>query len=96
MQPIILAGGLGTRLRTVVNDRPKVMAEIDGKPFLAYLLYLLKKHGFKEAVISTGYMKEYIQEYFGDSFMGLRLHYCPEETPLGTGGAIEFAFKEIG
>ncbi|MBI4641031.1 MAG: NTP transferase domain-containing protein, partial [Candidatus Tectomicrobia bacterium] len=66
----ILAGGLGTRLRAVVADRPKVLAEVQGWPFLAYLLDQLVEAGVKEVVLCTGYLGEQVQALFGDRYNG--------------------------
>ena len=88
---IILAGGLGTRLRKVVSDRPKVMADLNGKPFLYYLLDQLADAGIKQVVISTGHMALIIEETIGSSYKGLEVDYCREETPLGTAGALKLA-----
>ena len=86
---IILAGGLGTRLRKVIKDIPKPMADIDGKPFLEYLLYFLSKQGMERVILSVGYKSEVIMKYFGNSFLGMELLYSVEMEPLGTGGAIK-------
>lgn len=88
---VILAGGLGTRLRSVVSDRPKVMAEVSGKPFLSYLLEQLIKAGFEEIILSTGYKAEQIEDFFGDNYNGLNIIYSREDIPLGTGGAVKLA-----
>src|SRR5690242_229368 len=85
---IILAGGFGTRLQSVVRDIPKPMAEISGKPFLEYLLRYLEQQGIKKSILSIGYKWETIQHHFGDSFGGMKLEYSVESEPLGTGGAI--------
>lgn len=87
-EAIILAGGLGTRLRSVVADRPKVLAPVAGRPFLHWLLQGLARQGFARAVLATGYMAEAVRDAVGESFAGLAVAYSPEETPLGTGGAI--------
>jgi len=65
MQAIILAGGFGTRLQSIVKDVPKPMATIDKKPFLAYILQYLQQQGFKSCIISVGYLQEKIISYFG-------------------------------
>lgn len=88
---VILAGGLGRRLRPLVADRPKVLAEIRGRPFLAYLLDQLHMAGLSYAVLCTGYMGKMMQETFGDRYRDLRLVYSQETTPLGTGGALRLA-----
>lgn len=87
----ILAGGLGTRLRSVVSDRPKVMAAIGGRPFLAYLLWKLEKAGAHQVVLCTGHMGEIIRAVFGDAYGMLGLEYSQETVPLGTGGAVRHA-----
>lgn len=87
----ILAGGLGTRLRPVVADRPKVMAEITGRPFLEYLLAQLAEAGCRSVVLCTGYLGEQIQSRFGTRFDGVSLHYSREPQALGTGGALRLA-----
>lgn len=85
----ILAGGLGTRLRSVVADRPKVMAEVRGRPFLAYLLEQLAQAGFKHTVLCTGYLGEQVKATFGDTYSSLHLQYSQESSPLGTAGALQ-------
>lgn len=95
MQAIILAGGFGTRLKSVVQDLPKPMALINGKPFLEYIFKYLKKQGIKEVILSVFYKKEVIKEYFKDSFDGINIIYNEEKEPLGTGGAIKDALKFV-
>ncbi len=85
---IVLAGGFGTRLQSVVKDLPKPMADIAGKPFLEYLLRYLQSQGLKKIILSVGYKWESIFHYFGNRFDQLELHYVVEDEPLGTGGAI--------
>ncbi|MGD1805099.1 nucleotidyltransferase family protein [Dapis sp. BLCC M126] len=87
----ILGGGLGTRLRSVVADRPKVIAEVGNKPFLAYLLEQLANVGVKKVVICTGYLGEQIKTTFGDSYGNLELIYSQEQSQLGTAGALRLA-----
>ncbi len=94
-EAVVLAGGLGTRLREVVKDVPKPMADINGKPFLEYLLLFLNKQDIEKVVLSVGYRYEVIKEYFGDSFLNIHLLYSIEEEPLGTGGAIKKALSFI-
>ena len=73
-QAVILAGGLGTRLRPITDTIPKPMVPIHGKPFLEYLLELLKENGIKEVVLCLGYLPEKITEYFGDgSKFGIKI-----------------------
>ena len=93
MEAIILAGGLGTRLRNTVSGIPKPMAPVNGKPFLFHILNWLKEYPLDKIVISTGYVSELIIEYFGKKFHGIPLEYTVEQIPLGTGGAIRFAMQ---
>jgi D-glycero-alpha-D-manno-heptose 1-phosphate guanylyltransferase len=88
---IILAGGKGTRLREVVADRPKVLAPVAGRPFLAYLLDQIERAGVCRVILSTGHMAEQFAEAIGYKHNGLTIEYAHEESPLGTGGAIKFA-----
>jgi NDP-sugar pyrophosphorylase family protein len=91
MGAAVLAGGLGSRLRPVVMDRPKVLAEVGGRPFLAYILDQLDQAGVREVVLCTGYMAESIWRAFGDRYKSLTLKYSEEMQPLGTGGALRQA-----
>ena len=93
---LILAGGLGTRLQKVVSDRSKVMAEINGKSFLCYLLDQLAEADIERAVVSTGYMAEQIEERIGGKYKDVEIVYSKEENPLGTGGALKLAVRVIG
>ncbi|EAJ6134974.1 TPA: nucleotidyltransferase family protein [Campylobacter lari] len=95
MQAIVLAGGLGTRLKSVVQDLPKPMAPINGKPFLAFVLEYLKKQGIAEVILSVSYKYELIQEHFKDEFEGMKIRYNIEKELLGTGGAIKDALEFI-
>lgn len=91
---VILAGGKGTRLRSVITDLPKPMAPVAGKPFLHYLLEFLKSKGAQRIVLATGYMHEAIESHFGNDFNGIELEYSIEKEPLGTGGAIKLAVSK--
>jgi len=93
MEAIILAGGFGTRLKSVVPDLPKPMAPIQGKPFLEILLTMLAKQGFNRIVLSLGFLAEKIVAHFGSQFAGMHLEYEIENSPLGTGGAIRSALQ---
>lgn len=95
MQAIILAGGLGTRLRSVVPDLPKPMAPVAGRPFLAWVLDALVAADFRRAVLAVGYRFEAIQDYFGQAYRGLELAYSVESSPLGTGGALRLALDQV-
>lgn len=87
----ILAGGLGTRLRAVVADRPKVLADVGGRPFLAYLLDQVADAGVRTVVLCTGYLGEQVQAVFGRIYGRLQLVYSQESSPLGTAGALRLA-----
>lgn len=90
MQAIILAGGLGTRLKNVVPDRPKPMAIVGGRPFLEYLICQLRQYNVNNVILSVGYKSEMIIDYFKDGKQfGVNIDYCIEDRPLGTGGAIK-------
>jgi NDP-sugar pyrophosphorylase family protein len=87
----ILAGGFGTRLRSLVSDRPKVMAEIAGRPFLYYLLDQLADGRVTDVILCTGHRSEQIQAALGASYRSLRITYSRESAPLGTAGALRHA-----
>lgn len=92
----ILCGGLGTRLRTVLSDRPKSMAHVAGVPFLQLLIEKLKAEGVRELALGTGYLAEAIETYFGDgSRFGISISYSQENKPLGTGGALRNALPQL-
>ena len=91
---IILAGGFGTRLQSVVADVPKPMAPINGIPFLNYQLMYLKHYGIKNIIFSTGYLSEKISEYYKRDFNGLTISYSHESSPMGTGGGIRLALDK--
>ena len=91
----LLAGGLGTRLRAAVADRPKVLAEVDGRPFLALLLERLAEAGVHRAVLCTGHMADQVEAALGHSFAGMALDYSREAEPLGTGGALRLAASRL-
>jgi D-glycero-alpha-D-manno-heptose 1-phosphate guanylyltransferase len=87
-EAVILVGGLGTRLKSVVSDLPKPMANVAGRPFLAYLLDYCKRQNMQRIVLCAGYKHEAIIDYFGHSYNGMELLYSIEDEPLGTGGAL--------
>jgi len=95
MEAIVLAGGKGTRLQSVVSDLPKPMAPVAGRPFLAHLLDLLQRQGVTEVVLSVGYMHEKIIDAFGRRYCDIRLRYAIEEQPLGTGGGLRQALAMV-
>lgn len=93
-EAVVLAGGFGTRLRSVVSDVPKPMARVAGRPFLELLLAHLARNGFGRVVLSVGYMADVIREHFGETWQGMRIAYAIEAEPLGTGGAIRLALAQ--
>ncbi len=91
---LILAGGFGTRLSQVVKDVPKPMAPVADRPFLEYQIEFLRKQGFRQFTLLTGYLSEVIERHFGDgSAFGVEISYSVETEPLGTGGAIRMAME---
>lgn len=94
MEAIVLAGGLGTRLRSVVPDLPKSLAPVAGRQFLAIVLETLAAQGFTSVVLSVGYRWELIQAAIGDAFAGMTIRYAVENQPLGTGGAIRMSVRQ--
>jgi D-glycero-alpha-D-manno-heptose 1-phosphate guanylyltransferase len=91
---IILAGGLGTRLRDTVPDLPKCMAPVAGRPFLFYVINYLRSQGIEKFIFSLGYKHGIIEEWLADQFATLDYQCVIEEEPLGTGGAILLACKK--
>ncbi len=94
-EAIVLAGGLGTRLKGVISDIPKPMAPVANHPFLKYILDYLKKQGIERVILSVGYKYEVIQDFFGDNYLGLGLIYSVEKEPLGTGGGMRLAIDHL-
>lgn len=94
-EAIILAGGFGTRLQTVVSDVPKPMAPICGRPFLEYQLDYLVSQGVERVVLSLGYLPDVVKKHFGNRYKSLEIVYAVEKDPLGTGGAIAYAAQHI-
>lgn len=93
-EAIILAGGLGTRLKSVVPDVPKGLAPIQGQPFLRIMLSMLASKGFHRVIMSLGYEAQKIIDCFGDSYAGMTIKYAIESAPLGTGGGIRLALEQ--
>ncbi len=87
-EAIILAGGLGTRLKSAVPDLPKCMAPINGRPFLAFLIDHLRQEGVQSFIFSLGYRHEVIELFLKTAYPGLSYKCSIEEEPLGTGGAV--------
>jgi NDP-sugar pyrophosphorylase family protein len=88
---LVLVGGLGTRLRAVLADRPKPLAEVAGRPFVCRILDQLAAAGFREAVLCTGHLGDRVEAALGSTHGSLRLRYSHEDSPLGTGGALRNA-----
>jgi D-glycero-alpha-D-manno-heptose 1-phosphate guanylyltransferase len=95
MKAIILAGGLGTRLRSVCADRPKPMADLNGRPFLSVLMEYWKRQGVSHFILSVGYLHQIVIDVFGSSFEGIPIDYAIEPSPLGTGGGLLLALKHL-
>lgn len=93
MQAIILAGGLGTRLKSVVADKPKVLSPVAGKPFLYYIIEYLQKQGVDKYIFALGYLSEQVIGFLKENYSNLAYQYTIEETPLGTGGGIKKAIQ---
>jgi len=95
-QAVILAGGLGTRMRPVTETIPKPMIPVCGKPFLEHQLTLLRKHGMERVLLLVSYLGEQIEEYFqqGDT-LNMKIGYSYEPSPLGTGGALKNASSKL-
>lgn len=93
MQMVILAGGMGTRMRPLTEGRPKAMIMVDNKPFLEYQIELLKKHRITEIVLCVGYLADQIKDYFGDGGrFGVEIRYSEEKSQLlGMAGALKNA-----
>jgi len=92
-EAIVLAGGFGTRLQSVVSDVPKPMAPVAGRPFLTYLLDRLGHQEYQHVVLATGYLHEKVEAFFGNEYHGISIDYAREFSPLGTGGAIVNALQ---
>ncbi len=94
-EAIVLAGGLGTRLKQVVPDLPKSLAPIAGRPFMSYLLDYVKKEGIKKFVFALGYKTELIENFVKGYLPKDSYTFSIETEPLGTGGAVYKACKQI-
>ncbi|MBI5206283.1 MAG: nucleotidyltransferase family protein [Candidatus Firestonebacteria bacterium] len=96
MQVVILAGGIGTRLRPLTYKIPKPMVVINNKPFLEYQLAYIKSFNLKKILLLVSYLGDQIEAYFGNgSNFGLNISYSYEKTPLGTGGALKNAEDKL-
>jgi len=93
---LILCGGVGSRLQSVIKDVPKILATINGKPFLYYLLKYLEQFDLREIILCTGYMHDQIYDWVVNNYFGLiKIKFSREDEPLGTGGAIKNAERLI-
>jgi NDP-sugar pyrophosphorylase family protein len=96
MKAFILAAGLGTRLRSLGLDLPKVMVPVGGKPLLEHHLELFKRQGIRELIVNLHYLPEKITSYFGDgSRFGVKITYSREPELLGTAGAVKKMEREL-
>ncbi|MBS1266857.1 MAG: Bifunctional protein GlmU [Candidatus Woesearchaeota archaeon] len=96
LNAVILAGGLGTRLRPLTDNTPKPLLPIKGKPILLHIIENLKKYGVKDIVLAVCFEADKIKDYFGDgSKFKVNVSYCIEKEPLGTGGAIKLASRDF-
>ncbi|HEY6929160.1 MAG TPA: nucleotidyltransferase family protein [Thermoanaerobaculia bacterium] len=94
---LILAGGLGSRLREVISDRPKAMAPVAGKPFVEWLLLAFREQGIQRFLFCTGHFADAISGHFGDGRRwNVEISYSHETEPLGTGGALALASRKVG
>lgn len=92
---VLLAGGIGARLRSLFPDIPKVMVRVKGRPFLEWILLFLKDSGFSDFIISCGYLAEKIEAYFKNTVWHNEIRFLKEDMPLGTGGAVIFVSNQI-
>lgn len=96
MQAIILCGGQGTRLRSVIGERQKTMTEVDNEPFLVNVIKYLKRYKITNVIFATGYKSKEVRDYFGDKYyFGVEVSYAEEKIALGTGGAIRNCLDKI-
>jgi D-glycero-alpha-D-manno-heptose 1-phosphate guanylyltransferase len=93
-EAIILAGGLGTRLRAALPDLPKCMAPVGGKPFISHLVDHFRFRGVERFILSLGYKHEIIEEYFTAHYPDADVQFSIEQEPLGTGGAVRLACRK--
>ena len=94
MECVVLAGGKGTRLRSVVSDLPKCMAPVAGRPFLAWLLDDLREAGFDHIILSLGYKHEAVEAWVATRPDRDSITCVVEEEPLGTGGGVRLALRQ--
>jgi len=94
MECIVLAGGLGTRLRGVIGEQPKCMASVAGRPFLAYLFQYLARQGCTKVILSLGYKYEVVLDWLGQQQLPFAVEWVIEDEPLGTGGGMKLALDK--
>jgi mannose-1-phosphate guanylyltransferase len=95
MRAIVLAGGLGMRLRPLTDDKPKALIPIRGRPIAEYQIeWLIKEGGVNAVTFACGYKWEKLREHFGSTFNGISIDYSVEEEPLGTGGGVKRALSQ--
>jgi len=92
---VILAGGLGTRLRSSIGETPKPLADIAGRPFIFYVLSYLQRLGIRDVLLAVGYKKEEVEKALGQEAQEMSIRYSREEVPLGTGGALKQALRLV-
>jgi len=95
MEAIILAGGVGSRLKEAVSDVPKPMAPVSGRPFLEYLLDYWSNQGVTRVVLSVGYKHHIIEQHFSGRYKGMAIDYAVETQPRGTGGGLLLALVHL-
>lgn len=94
MEAILLAGGFGKRLKDITKNSPKPMVDINGRPFLDYLIKFLDESGIKKIILSVFYKADSIIDHYGNNSNGVEIVYSIDKSPLGTGGAILAAIKK--
>lgn len=95
MEVVILAGGIGSRLQSVVSEVPKCMAEVNGKPFLYYLFQYLIPFKPEQVILSLGYKHEIVEDWLTSLSLPFEVICKVEKSPLGTGGAIKYALSAV-
>jgi NDP-sugar pyrophosphorylase family protein len=95
-EAMILVGGKGTRLQSVLSDRPKPMALIAGRPFLEWLMLSLQARGIRRVILCTGHLGEFVEAHFGDGHrLDMEVRYSLDPEPLGTAGAVGHALGQV-
>ena len=92
---VILCGGLGKRLRSIESEKPKVMVQVDDKPFLDTIILQLKAQGIRRVILCTGYKAEMVEDHYRKNNFGLTIEFSREASPLGTGGALRYAVDSV-